>query len=523
MPSSSSSRPLSVGMFFFTSALLLGSCSGDSDSTDGAPAGAYKHVLLISIDTTRADALGSYGGDASATPRLDKLAASGVRFADVTSAAPSTLSSHTSIMTGLYARRHGVARNGFMVPLKNVMLAEVLQSVGFHTAGFIGSFALDELFDFTQGFDHWDQQFTIEFDPRTSDQNQRPADEVTGAVLDYVSNFDGSQRLFLFAHYFDVHSPYAPPEPYATRYAKRWKRSDFGMIDHQIEKHQVELIGKTRSVYTQGISKRLAERATGESLPGDEDLAALYVGELAFLDTQIGRLLDGLQKKDILKDCIVVLTSDHGETFWEHGDFWHHGAWVYQTNVHVPLLVYLPDGRGRGRVVTDPVSTLDIYPTLLDLLGIELPEPVSGVSLVRSLDGEQLAPRAIFSEATQPVAMVEDKVKWANQLKTKAIRRGKWKYVRSPYLRYEELFDLESDPGERHNLIGSDDAQVKQTITRLRNELGLWSSNENARPSKYNSSQMGAVLKRLEALGYTGDNPAAPQAGPGPSGPQDRK
>ena len=349
---SRSSHPLSTSLVVVLGLALAG-CSGGGDASSGANE-SYKHVLLISLDTTRADALGVYGGTVAKTPRLDLLAETGVRFAEATTAAPTTLASHTSIMTGLHPRRHGVARNAFTVHEDNVMLAEVLKDQGFHTAGFIGSFALDEQFGFSQGFDSWDQEFDIITDGRHADQHQRTADQVTGAILNYVDAFDGSERLFLFAHYFDVHGPYAPPEPFASEYAEEWRTSDFGHVAHQIEKHQVELIGKKRQVYNMGLSRKLVELAHGDPLPGDTNLSALYAGELAYLDGQIGRLLDGLNAKGILEDCIILLTSDHGETFWEHGDFWHHGAWVYETNLHVPLILNLPDGRGRGLIVDEP-------------------------------------------------------------------------------------------------------------------------------------------------------------------------
>ncbi|MFT7486376.1 MAG: choline-sulfatase [Candidatus Paceibacteria bacterium] len=486
-------------------------CGGEGTAPGVEGNGDYRHVLLISLDTTRADAIGAYGGLAAKTPRLDALANSGVRFADVTSAAPTTLASHTTIMTGLYPRRHGVARNGFMISPDNIMLAEVLQQAGFHTAGFIGSFALDQVFEFNQGFDHWDQTFSVDFDPRTADQNQRSAGEVTDSVLDYVGSFDGTDRLFLFAHYFDVHAPYAPPEPFASEYAERWKVSDFGLLQHQITKHQEELIGKTRDVYRLGLSKALAAKATGESLPGDSDMAALYAGELAYLDAEVGRLLDGLDSKGILENAIVVLTSDHGETFWEHGDFWAHGAWVYQTNVHVPLIVRLPDGRAAGRVVNDPTSTVDIFPTLLDLLGLPLPEPVAGLSLVPTFDGRSLGVRNLFSEATQPTGTsIEQDFGWENQLKTKSIRRGKWKYIQAPYLRYQELYNLETDPEERHNLMDGLSPEHGNVVSGLRKSLDAWRMQVNPRETAFNSSQMDVVLQKLKDLGYTGTEPEDP-------------
>jgi arylsulfatase A-like enzyme len=487
--------------------LLLGlaSCGESAPPYEGP----YRHLLLISLDTTRADHLGCYGGTEARTPRLDQLAGEGVRFAQAMATAPTTLASHTSIMTGRYPRQHGVVRNGFDVHPDNRMLAEVLAERGFHTAGFAGSFALDRLFGFDQGFEHWDQTFSVEFDPEHADQNQRPADQVTDAVLEHVANFDGSERLFLFAHYFDVHAPYAPPEPYASSYMRRLQTSTLGQLGEQVVKHQERLTGERRPVYLQGLSKELVTRADGTSLDGDEDLSALYAGELAFVDREVGRLLDGLAERGILEECVVVLTADHGETFWEHGDFWHHGAWVYETNVHVPLLVRLPDGRGAGGVVQRPVSSIDLFPTVLELLEVPLPEPAPGLSLVSAMDGEEPPVRAIFSEATQPTQGLEDRFRWGNQLKTKAIRKGRWKLIQAPYLQYEELYDLAADPAERTNLLLQPTPEARQRYAALRAELDAWREVEDCLPSDFNARQMEGVMKRLAELGYTGELPAA--------------
>jgi arylsulfatase len=464
-------------------------------------------VLLITLDTTRADQVGCYGGALARTPRLDALAAQGVRFEQATAAASSTLASHTSLFTGLYPRRHGVARNGFMVNDQNVTLAEVLGGAGFHTAGFIGSFALDQVFDFDQGFDVWNQDFEIEFDPERADQNQRRAEAVTDAVLAHLDRVGSEERLFLFAHYFDVHSPFDPPEPFASTYALPGGplSSTLGDIREQELKHQSR-IAAPRPVFDVGLDLGLAVGADGTRLPGDEALAALYAGELAYTDAQVGRLLDGLAERGLLQSCIVIVTADHGETFWEHGDFWHHGAWVYETNVHVPFIVHLPDGRGHGALVPEPVSGVDLFPTLLDLLGIALPEPVDGISLVEAINTGRAPLRPVFAEATQPSRVTEDQSRWVNQQKSKSIRRGPWKLIQTRYLAFEELYDLAHDPGERRNLLRQQEpaAETKAAYAELRVALDAWSAKEEPRDSQFNPEQMAAVLKRLRQLGYVG-------------------
>jgi arylsulfatase A-like enzyme len=464
-----------------------------------------RHVVLISLDTFRTDHLGCYGNRKVTTPRIDAFAGDSALFRSATSAASTTLSSHTSMMTGLYPRRHGVVRNGFMVNPENVMLAEALSEEGFHCAAFLGSFALDRLFDFNQGFAHFDSEFDIEIAPGAADQNQRRAESVTDAVLDHLDELgDEADRLFLFVHYFDAHSPYDPPEPFGTPYIREGglTTSDHYDISRQVVAHQMRLIKKPRNPYSLGLTPQLVHGVTGEKLPGDEDLAALYAGEVSYLDHHLGRLLDGLEERGVLKDSLVVLTGDHGETFWEHGDFWHHGASVYETNVHVPLLVRMPDGCGLE--IEDPVSTVDVYPTVLDLIGVSLPEGVDGISLAPALEGGSLPERATFSEATQPLAVEKDGLVWANQFKSKSVRRGKWKYIDTPYLQTGELFDLEVDPGERINLIRQPTPASREQLPALRRLLVDWMKEPTPRASHYNSAQVDEVNKRLTELGYTG-------------------
>ncbi len=494
---SAQERPL---LLLGVASLLLAACGQE------AYEGPYKHVLLISLDTTRADALGCFGGASGASPRIDALAGEAASFTQTTCTAPTTLASHTSIMTGLSPRRHGVPRNGFMVSAENLLLAEVLQGAGFHTAGFLGSYALDRAFDFNQGFEAWDQDFDIEFSPLDADQNQRRAERVTDAVLAHVDEVGDSGRLFLFAHYFDAHAPYDPPSPFSERFAVPGGPTTSNLRDlaRQELAHQARAAGDRRVVFSDGLTRELIEGTTGEPLPGDEALAALYAGEVAYMDSHVGRLLDGLEQRGILEECVVVLTADHGETFWEHADSWHHGAWVYETNVHVTLIVRLPDGRGAGRRIDAPVSTLDIFPTLLELLGLPLSEPVDGISLLGALDGQPLPARSLFTEATQPVNELEGSSPWPNQAKPRAVRRGRWKFVEAPYLELTQLYDLEADPGEATDLMRAPTPQSRVEAPLLQRELDLWSRDPRPREVRFNSSQVDEVTERLQALGYTG-------------------
>lgn len=504
-------------------AVIAGACSR-------ADHGPFRHVLLISLDTVRADHLDPYG-DKGLTPRIARLAEEGLIFEHVLTPAPTTLAAHTSIMTGSYPSTHGVFRNGFRVNGENVMLAEILADAGFHTAAFLGSFALESTFDFDQGFDAFDERFDqiITTDNVGRDQNQRTADKVTDAVLQHVGEVD-AERLFLFVHYFDAHQPYEPPADFARRLQRP------GGIQSSTAKHMGEVIGEhTRAVLgrpkdavtliSEGLSRKLIEQGNADPTALDRDLAALYGAEVSFVDSQIARLFDGLESEGVLDDALIVLTGDHGETFWEHGDFWNHGLWVYDSTTRVPLILRFPDARGAGTTVSAPVSTVDIVPTLCELLGLPVPERCEGVSLTPAVADTAFDRGPVFSQATQPFRVERwARVPWANLLKPRAVREGRWKYVQCPYLAgspedaftkapYEQLFDMQADPGERSNLLENElSAEAAQAYGKLRGELEGWA--RSVRPlltEPLMGEQAREVDKILKSLGYTGAQETKPK------------
>lgn len=488
--------------------LLLAAC-GAAEPPAVLP-GEIRHVLMISMDTTRADHLGSYGDSRGLTPNLDALATRSVRFAAVTSPAPTTLAAHCSIMTGSYPQTHGVARNGFTLNEENVTLAELFAEQGWHTAAVLGSFALDSRFQFDQGFQFFDESFEMGVEGGR-DQNQRSARFVTDAAL---SHFDRAkaQRSFTFVHYFDPHVPYEAPAEFArqTGVPEGQQRIVDADIERRVMALQAKILPKglgLSAVIGGGLPPLLLERADGE--PDAEDLAfgAAYAAEVAFMDHEIGRLLEGLQTRGLLANTLVVLTGDHGETFWEHGDFWNHGLWLHQTSVHVPLLLAFPDGRGAGSVVDDLVSTVDLLPTLAELFGLEMPERAEGISLLAAVDGGALSERAIFSVATQPGAILESKdLLWTNAAKPHSVRKGPWKLVLAPYLEnYQQLFHLGRDPGEQKNLLRAPLGPAAQAaLADLRAELSAFRGSARPLASGFDRSQYEDTVKRLAGLGYLG-------------------
>ena len=255
------------------------------------------------------------------------------------------------------------------------------------------------------------------------------------------------------------------------------------------------------------MTREMIERCDGDPLPGDEDLAALYAAEVAYTDYEVGRLLDGLRDRGILEDAIVILVADHGEAFWEHADTFNHGLGVYETTTRVPLILRLPNGEGASEEVSTPVSTVDILPTLVELLELTPPVQVEGVNLMRTRNAE-FDRGPVFSEATQPYSPnIESGVEWANARKAKCVRSGDLKLIYTPYLDYLELYDVVLDPLAQRNLLLDPTPQSTADAERLRRTLESWRRERPMFPSQFTRVQIDETMKRLEELGYTGNNP----------------
>ncbi len=473
----------------------------------------YRHVLFLTLDTTRADHLACYGNPTVQTPALDALAREGVRFTDCSSAAATTLASHASLMTGTYPHRHGAARNGFVVNGDNSTLAERLAEEGFWCAGFAGSSALIAATGIDQGFHHYDETLDQPVTPGGADQYQRGAASLAASVLAHVDDVlarEGSEdaRLFVFAQFFDPHAPYAPPESEVRRYGATLQVGDFDDIESAVRQQQGRVLPAPlgqQGVITAGLPIGLVEGAAATPTHVGRDLARLYAGEVTAMDAAIGTLLAGWASRGLLDDTLVVVTADHGETFWEHGNFWNHGLWVSQTDVHVPLIVRFPEGRGAGRAPMEPVSGVDVAPTVLEALGLASArregDPGAGRSLLPLVDDQPFAPRPVFSEATQPGRIVESgEPAWRNERKPRSVRLGPWKLVDAPYLGLKQLFHLERDPGERHDLLRRSPlmGDARAALQELEAAMGRWVAAAKPLASSFDEAQ----ARDLRALGY---------------------
>ncbi len=367
-----------------------------------ASSGALRdfNVVIITTDTTRADHLGCYGNRGIRTPVLDQLAREGILCSQAITPSPSTLPAHSSLMTGLYPYRHGARSNGtFRLGDDVTTLAERLKSEGYRTGAAISAFVLDSRFGLDQGFDSYDDDLTRGLKYSAHMFRERAAELTNESVFKWLRE-NSQGPFFLWVHYFDPHAVYLPPEPFRTQYA--------------------------------------------------DDL---YDGEIAYADSQIGALIAQLEELGVRDKTLLVYTADHGEGMGEHGEFTH-SLLTYDGTLHVPLIFHAPSGLPRGKVINRQTCLTDVTPTVLSLLGHDVPGDLDGLDLCQPWNR---GPRPLLIESIAPMVMHG----WAPLV---GIRRDDYKYILAPT---PELYDLRADPGELRNL----HAELPDTVRELSNRL----------------------------------------------------
>ncbi len=403
------------------------------------------NVLLITLDTTRADRLGCYGYSDAETANLDALASSGIRFNDAVTTAPVTLPAHASIFTGLYPPNHGVRNNGeFRVHEEKVTLAEVLRGRGYETVAFVASFVVDARFGLAQGFDRYDDRMAPPERGFGQDQ-ERPADVITDAAVTWLGARDAEKPFFAWVHYYDPHAPYLPHD---------------GRFGHRP-----------------------------------------YDGEIAFMDTHLGRLTEAVARQGLVDNTVIIVVGDHGENLGEHDESGH-SRLIYDAVMRVPLIISCP-AIARREVVDDvTVSVVDVFPTVLDLVGISHDGRLDGVSL---LSAREHSDRVVYMESMVPYLDNG----WAPLF---ALRGRDRKFILAPRA---EFYDLASDPHETDNLYGNLPANLVDGCARLESELvdllSNWPSPEDVAGASEALDQ--ETTDRLEALGYVSGDTAGPDLG----------
>jgi choline-sulfatase len=408
------------------------------------------NVLLVTIDTVRADHIGAYGYTKGTTPTLDRLAREGVRFAEATSQAPLTGPAHAAILTGSYPARFGVRDNATTpLPPSATTIAERFKAAGYRTGAFIGAFIVDRQYGFGQGFDEFDSRFE-RFSSAAKLQARRPA----GAVIDDALKWLAAKNdapFFAWVHLYDAHAPYDSPPAFRARFS-----------------------------------------------------TAPYDGAIAYVDQSIGKLIDALQPSGALDRTVVSVVADHGEGLGEHGEA-EHGFFLYDTTLHVPWILRLPERRRAGTVVSGQVRAIDVAPTLAALAGLAAPADIDGESVVPLIEGRpRRDPPPSYAETFYPKLHFG----WSE---LKAVRVGDWKYIDAPK---PELYDVVHDKSERQNVAAARAPLASGLAREAQRTEGTFGADARAEAPAPDPEN----LARLRSLGYVGatSGPTAGARGPDP-------
>jgi arylsulfatase A-like enzyme len=487
-------------------AVLLGA-AGPSPAADppapaaqNAPADANAaasvkrpNVLIVTLDTTRADHTSAYGYSRPTTPRLAEFAKQGVRFETAYAPMATTLPSHTTMFTGLLPRTHGTLKNGLPVDASLPLLSEILDGAGYRTAAFLSSFAVSSKFGLQRGFDLYDDDFRdgqckwdvtrweghkLEGDfcrrgdltraraeawleqngylPASAAQDGSAAKASASAASSAAQR--PSEPFYVWIHFFDAHNPYDPPEEHAKLFPP---------------------LGNPPTELDREIAK--------------------YDAEIHFADQEMGKLFDRLAAAKLLDDTLVIVAGDHGEGLMDHG-WMLHGLQIYEEAVRVPFVVRWPAKVPAGKVIAEPVELADMTPTVLELTGIAMPNAKhapEGMSLAAAMAGKATldAKRPVLVQRRFYASDSERGVKVKGS--KHGLRLGDWKYIEAKEEDSFELYDLKSDPGEKTNLATARPGERDTMATRLATTL---SSTAVAAPAPRTVSEEDA--RRLEALGY---------------------
>lgn len=422
-----------------------------------------RSVLLITLDTTRADRMGFLGSERGLTPHLDQLAKESVVFSRAYAQVPLTTASHSTILTGTYPQFNHVVDFGIPLSARLPYIPNILHHHGYHTAAFVASLVLDPLDGtapgFDRGFDVYDAGFHLR--PRGADRyktvERRGGEVVERAITALRKRPPGP--FFLWVHLYDAHDPYDPPEPYKTKYA-----------------------------------------------------AQPYDGEIAYVDECVGKLFAALRSQGLYDGALIAVMADHGESLGAHGENTH-GVFLYDETIHVPLLIKLPGNRAAGKRIETRVGLVDVAPTILRGVGLAVPAEMQGESLLAMIAPSSAAhpadqDRPAYAETEYPHRAFG----WSP---LRALRKGKYLYVRAPQA---ELYDQGADPKAEHNLAATSKA-VSETLAAQLDEFRNKTSQTLVELAKPDPEQ----VQKLQALGYVASDTNSPagavtDTGPDPKG-----
>ncbi len=397
------------------------------------------NIILITLDTVRADHLSCYGYKKDTSPNIDYFAKNGILFENTITTAPITLPAHASILTGKYPYKINVRNNGnYILPSNTKTIATELKKEGYKTAAFVSAAVLLSAFNLNQGFDLYDDKLNRR-KLATGDFSERDAKSTTDAALNWMNN-EINSKYFIWIHYFDPHAIYNPPEPFKTKYKDN-----------------------------------------------------LYDGEIAYMDSQINRIIEFIKLESSKNKFLVIVVGDHGEGLWQHGEP-EHGIFLYQETLKVPFIItFFPHNKYKGTKINHLVRLVDVFPTILDFLNIKLPEDIDGISLMPILNNpnaKDFPKLYAFSETLIP----EEYFSWHRLY---SIQNEKWKIINAPKM---ELYDLKNDPEEKNNLFD----QINNTeVRKLKKLLSEFTEKQDINKFQLTNVAIDATEK-LKSLGYVG-------------------
>jgi arylsulfatase A-like enzyme/cytochrome c-type biogenesis protein CcmH/NrfG len=423
---------------FLCCLLAASTCAAQQPTSDTT---RHPNVFLITIDTLRADHVHCYGYDPIQTPALDQLAKQGIRFTQAFTPSPITNSSHTSILTGLLPSSHGVSDFGVPLAPNHITLAELLARRGYHSAAFIGAVILDSKRlapGLARGF-----QFYDNFPEHSASKSRWGRLERRGMQVEQHAeswlNAHPAGAHFAWLHFYDPHDPYEPPAPYSQIYKDR-----------------------------------------------------LYDGEIAYADAALGKFVGYLKARGWYDEALIIVVGDHGEGLGEHHEDTH-GIFLYDSTTHVPLIIKLPKNSSAGKQIDAQVRTIDIVPTILELLSSPIPEKLDGASLTPLFSDAESTSRIVFGQTDYPL-----RFGWAP---LRSVRKDGFKFIEAPS---PELYDLRSDGQELQNEYEPWNADVQ----KLRKILAELNSASPAPATASAAAVPAGTIDELHALGYLGPNDA---------------
>ncbi len=422
------------------------------------------NIIMLGLDTTPAGHIGCYGYPRPTSPNIDRLAREGVMFADASLTGLPTTPGWTSMLTGVHPLNSGIVIHAeppdqHELDARFVFLHEVLKEHGYHTAALEGR---GRHFRAPYWMRGWDEYLDLNGQEEIYKRGV-PAQQLADAAVDWISaHAHDPAPFFMFTHWWDPHWPYLPPDPYDRMFYAGDEKNPLNTSLTKFREHpwwQARINGD----YTGTDPREQAHVDLVRDVTDIEFLTALFDGEIAYMDANIGRVMDALDESGLAANTLTIVVGDHGESIVEHDMFYKHGD-LYQTNAHIPLILHHPDGLPTGARVDEPVEHIDIVPTVLEHLGIDPPAAIDGMSLMPAIRGEGLQ--------HPEICMTNNN--WGMQ---RAWRSGRWKLIEnlgpghlgSP-AGWLELYDLQLDPDEKANLVASH----RELAESLRDRLHAW-------------------------------------------------